>query len=241
TCYNEKRLKLQHQDANETVALKPVYPPSCRPILTVLADSDEESSSAGSSDEEELLLSEPQGPVGEKGSTPIAEGTGGGRTGRKILRFVDKITKSKYFQKATENEFIKKKFEEMSNTPLLLTVEVQELSGTLVINIPPPPTDRIWYSFCVPPKLDLHVRPKLGEREVTFCHVTEWIEKKLQDEFQKVFVLPNMDDIYLPLMHSGVDNPQASQHQSPQSPQSQSSSTDSIEKIPPEISGPESD
>lgn len=70
--------------------------------------------------------------------------TGGGKTGRKILRFVDKIAKSKYFQKATENEFIKKKFEEMSNTPLLLTVEVQELSGTLVINIPPPPTDRIW-------------------------------------------------------------------------------------------------
>lgn len=40
------------------------------------------------------------------------------------------------------------------------------------------------YSFCVPPKLDLRVRPKLGEREVTLCHVTEWIEKKLQDEFQ---------------------------------------------------------
>lgn len=70
--------------------------------------------------------------------------TAGGKTGRKILRFVDKIAKSKYFQKATENEFIRKKFEEMSNTPLLLTVEVQELSGTLVINIPPPPTDRIW-------------------------------------------------------------------------------------------------
>ena len=34
------------------------------------------------------------------------------------MRFVDKIAKSKYFQKATENEFIKKKFEEMSNTPL---------------------------------------------------------------------------------------------------------------------------
>ena len=61
------------------------------------------------------------------------------------MRFVDKIAKSKYFQKAAENEFIKKKFEEMSNTPLLLTVEVQELSGTLVVNIPPPPTDRIWY------------------------------------------------------------------------------------------------
>ncbi|XP_034716305.1 testis-expressed protein 2 [Etheostoma cragini] len=213
--------------------------PRCRPIFSVLADSDEESSSAGSSDEEELLLSETQGPVGEKGSTPPTDGTGGGKTGRKILRFVDKIAKSKCFQKATENEFIKKKFEEMSNTPLLLTVEVQELSGALVVNIPPPPTDRIWYSFCVPPKLDLHVRPKLGEREVTFCHVTEWIEKKLQDEFQKVFVLPNMDDIYIPLMHSGVDSPQASQPLSTQSRRSQNSSTESIERIPPEVPGAE--
>ncbi|XP_035853630.1 testis-expressed protein 2 isoform X2 [Sander lucioperca] len=213
--------------------------PRCKPIFSVLADSDEESSSAGSSDEEELLLSEPQGPVGEKGSTPATDGTGGGKTGRKILRFVDKIAKSKYFQRATENEFIKKKFEEMSNTPLLLTVEVQELSGALVVNIPPPPTDRIWYSFCVPPKLDLHVCPKLGEREVTFCHVTEWIEKKLQDEFQKVFVLPNMDDIYIPLMHSGVDNPQASQPLSSQSQRSQNSSTESIERIPPEVPGAE--
>ncbi|KAM3859390.1 testis-expressed protein 2 [Diretmus argenteus] len=212
----------------------------CRPILSVLADSDEESSSAGSSDEEEVLLSEPQGPVGEKGFTPGAEGPGGGRTGRKILRFVDKIAKSKYFQKATENEFIKKKIEEMSNTPLLLTVEVQELSGLLAINIPPPPTDRIWYSFCEPPKLDLRVSPKLGEREVTFCHVTEWIEKKLQDEFQKVFVLPNMDDIHLPLMHSGMDNPPASQHIG-HSPRSRNSSMESIERIPPETSGAESD
>ncbi|KAG7507717.1 hypothetical protein JOB18_042576 [Solea senegalensis] len=210
----------------------------CRSVLSVLADSDEESSSAGSSDEEEFLLSEPQCPLTDKGSTAGTEGTGGGRTGRKILRFVDKIAKSKYFQKATENEFIRKKFEEMSNTPLLLTVEVQELSGTLVVNVPPPPTDRIWYSFCVPPKLELHVRPKLGEREVTFCHVTEWIERKLQDEFQKVFVLPNMDDICLPLMHSGMEPPQVSE---PLSTQSHCSSTESIERIPSEIPGTESD
>lgn len=69
----------------------------------------------------------------------------GGHKSSKIMRFVDKITKSKYFQKATETEFIKKKMEEVSNTPLLLTVEVQELHGTLAVNIPPPPTDRIWY------------------------------------------------------------------------------------------------
>ena len=64
----------------------------------------------------------------------------------KIMRFVDKITKNKYFLKATETEFIKKKIEEVSNTPLLLTVELQECKGTLAVNIPPPPTDRIWYA-----------------------------------------------------------------------------------------------
>lgn len=196
-----------------------------KPRLSVLADSDEESSSAGSSDEEEVF--EPLGPPGEKAAVIVAEG--GNSTGRKILRFVDKIAKSKYFQKATENEYIKKKIAEVSNMPLMLSVEVQELSGTLAINIPPPPTDRIWYSFQVPPQLDLHVRPMLGEMEVTLTHVTEWIEKKLQCEFQKVFVMPNMDDLYLPLMTSGLESAQVSQHSSV--PSSQQSSIESQEYL----------
>ncbi|NWU18847.1 TEX2 protein, partial [Dyaphorophyia castanea] len=177
-----------------------------RPRLILLADSDAESSSAGSSDEEDVTTAEPVGAPGERLPLPGTEGhVSGNSTSRKILRFVDKIAKSKYFQKATENEFIKKKMEEVSNTPLLLTVEVQELAGTLAVNVPPPPTDRVWYSFRVPPQLELKVRPKLGEREVTFLHVTEWIEKKLKHEFQKILVMPNMDDLIIPIMRSGLD------------------------------------
>ncbi|NXH86892.1 TEX2 protein, partial [Edolisoma coerulescens] len=177
-----------------------------RPRLILLADSDAESSSAGSSDEEDVTTADPVGATGERLPPPGTEGhVSGNSTSRKILRFVDKIAKSKYFQKATENEFIKKKMEEVSNTPLLLTVEVQELAGTLAMNIPPPPTDRVWYSFRVPPQLELKVRPKLGEREVTFLHVTEWIERKLKHEFQKILVMPNMDDLIIPIMRSGLD------------------------------------
>ncbi|KAI9514725.1 hypothetical protein NQZ68_030914 [Dissostichus eleginoides] len=165
-----------------------------------LADSDEESSSAGSSDEED-----PPELLSDRAILPGAEGYVGGHRPSKIMRFVDKIAKSKYFQKATETEFIKKKMEEVSNTPLLLTVEVQEFHGTLAVNIPPPPTDRIWYGFRSPPHLELKARPKLGEREVTLVHVTDWIEKKLDQEFQKIFVMPNMDDVWLPIMHSAMD------------------------------------
>ncbi|KAM8723278.1 testis-expressed protein 2 isoform 2-T4 [Acanthopagrus schlegelii] len=170
------------------------------PRTYCLADSDEESSSAGSSDEED-----PPELLSDKPVPPGAEGYVGGHRPSKIMRFVDKIAKSKYFQKATETEFIKKKMEEVSNTPLLLTVEVQECRGTLAVNIPPPPTDRIWYGFRSPPHIELKARPKLGEREVTLVHVTDWIEKKLDQEFQKIFVMPNMDDLWLPIMHSAMD------------------------------------
>lgn len=40
------------------------------------------------------------------------------------------------------------------------------------------------YGFRSPPHLELKARPKLGEREVTLVHVTEWIERKLDQEFQ---------------------------------------------------------
>ncbi|NXS54165.1 TEX2 protein, partial [Brachypteracias leptosomus] len=198
--------KLGKESTAEESSLAEAGGEGARPRLILLADSDAESSSAGSSEEEDVPAAEPLGALGERVPPPSMEGhVGSNSTSRRILRFVDKIAKSKYFQKATENEFIKKKIEEVSNTPLLLTVEVQELAGTLAVNIPPPPTDRVWYSFRVPPQLEMKVRPKLGEREVTFLHVTEWIEKRLQHEFQKILVMPNMDDLIIPIMHSGLD------------------------------------
>ncbi|XP_040296418.1 testis-expressed protein 2-like [Bufo bufo] len=176
------------------------------PRSSIFTGSDEESSSAGSSEDEEITVTETPGNAGDKANPNNAESfPGGNSTSRRILRFVDKIAKSRCFQKATENEYIKRKIEEMSNTPLLLTVELQELGGTLAVNIPPPPTDRIWYSFRAPPQVEMKIRPKLGEREVTFMHVTEWIEKKLQDEFQKILVMPNMDDLLFPIMQSGLN------------------------------------
>ncbi|XP_054897198.1 testis-expressed protein 2-like isoform X2 [Poeciliopsis prolifica] len=168
------------------------------PRTYCLSASDEESSSAGSSDEEDN--------TDISNDSAGSESLVGGRRSSKIMRFVDKIAKSKYFQKATETEFIKKKMDEVSNTPLLLTVEVQQLRGTLAVNIPPPPTDRIWYGFRIPPHLELKARPKLGEREVTLFHVTDWIEKKLYQEFQKILVMPNMDDVWLTVMHSAMDH-----------------------------------
>ncbi|XP_077863180.1 testis-expressed protein 2-like [Saccoglossus kowalevskii] len=160
--------------------------------------SDEEDS-AESSEEEDADVPEP-------GATEHVESSySGSSTSKKILRIVDRIAKSKYFQKAAENSYVKKAIEEVSNLPLVLTVEVKGLHGTLAVNLPPPPSDRLWYGFRTKPHLWLSARPKLGMRQVTITHVTEWIEKKLEQEFQKVFVMPNMDDLVVPIMDGGLD------------------------------------
>lgn len=44
------------------------------------------------------------------------------------------------------------------------------------------------YGFRRPPYLELKARPKLGEREVTLVHVTDWIARKLEQEFQVCFL-----------------------------------------------------
>ena len=63
---------------------------------------------------------------------------------KKFLNLVDKISQSRYFQQATEYKYIKKAMEEVSNTRLVLNVEMLSVTGTLAVNIPPPPSDRIW-------------------------------------------------------------------------------------------------
>lgn len=161
-------------------------------------DAYDDESAASSSDEE--------GAAADKGESSAisrdpSSATG---TGKKLLELVDKIAQSRYFQQATENRYIKRKMEEVSNTPLVLTVEISHLVGTLALNIPPPPTDRIWYGFRTLPKMQLVARPKLGAKEVTIARVTERIEKMLFLEFQRVFVMPNMDDFLVPFMYSDV-------------------------------------
>ncbi|KAK3753801.1 hypothetical protein QZH41_018449 [Actinostola sp. cb2023] len=61
------------------------------------------------------------------------------------------------------------------------------------------------YGFRDDPLLFVTARPKLGARQVKLTHVTDWIEKKLKQEFKNMFVLPNMEDISIKIMNSDVE------------------------------------
>ncbi|KAH9504015.1 Tabersonine 6,7-epoxidase isoform 2 [Bulinus truncatus] len=162
-------------------------------VKSAITDAEEEDSAESSTDEEEE-------------SPSASEDSSGGGTSKKLLRYLNKITQSKYFHKATEYSVIKRAMENVSNTPLTLTVSMNSLNGKLALNIPPPPTDRLWYGFRGNPHLRLSAKPQVGERAVTIVHVTDWIEKKLAIEFQRVFVMPNMDDLIIPILVPGQIN-----------------------------------
>ena len=63
---------------------------------------------------------------------------------KKLLQFVDKIASSKYFQKAIKNKYVQRTMANVSNTKIVLTVNVEQCIGTMAFNIPPPPSNRLW-------------------------------------------------------------------------------------------------
>ncbi|VDM62886.1 unnamed protein product [Angiostrongylus costaricensis] len=126
------------------------------------------------------------------------------RTGKKIISMVERAAQSSFFQKAAKLPKVAKLIEDVSSTPLILNVEVEILEGPITVNIPPPPSDRLWYGFRRPPLASIRAVPQVGDRSVDMSTVSDWIESKLRLLIEKNLVCPNMDDIVLPIM-SGND------------------------------------
>lgn len=159
-------------------------------------DSDLEDSAESSSDDEAIM------PI-QDDDIFISESTTNNESvssKKKFLRIVDKIATNKYFQQVTDYKYIKRAMEGLSNTDIKLQVDIRFLEGRLALNLPPPPHDRLWIGFRTNPQLILKAKPAFGARSLSFTQISNWIEQKLTREFEKVLVLPNMEDLVIDLM-----------------------------------------
>lgn len=181
-------------------------PSSDRLLRNLHFDTDTDDSVESSSEEE----GEEEGLAAEAG-LPVG---GSGPTSRRLLRIVDTVAGSRYFQQAAEWRLLQRALQGVSNTRIELRVEVRRLAGTLSLNVPPPPADRLWYGFRGIPELLMVARPRLGDRILNLPILVEFIQKQLRIIFEKVFVLPNMDDIVIPIMSPLLPG----QHQQPRPP-----------------------
>jgi len=128
------------------------------------------------------------------------------------------VQRTRWWEMVGNSELVKTGIHRLSNSEwwkaktskkMTLQLEVVSLKGVIVLNIPPPPSDRIWYGFKTKPELDLRILPyygeiKLGEDNSLFStavnkgiHV---LVNRLKEEIHKFILLPNMDDIPIKIM-----------------------------------------
>lgn len=78
---------------------------------------------------------------------------------------------------------------------ILLAVTLNKLEGPLLVNVKPPPSTRIWYTFESMPDLDLTIEPVVSQRQITYGMITKVIENKFREGIKDSLVQPHWDDI----------------------------------------------
>ncbi|KAH8415554.1 hypothetical protein KR222_004593, partial [Zaprionus bogoriensis] len=157
-------------------------------------DSDAESS-GGSSTETESPV---QGSINEAANTNEFFQNSPGNA-RRIFKIVDRIATSNLFQYATELPYVQRAMENMSAN-ITLRVDLNGLVARGTLNIPPPPSDRVWLCFRGPPRLWISTKPQVGDKSVDWSIVTNVIESKLCEAVNKFLVYPNMVDFTVPFL-----------------------------------------
>ncbi|KAH8301239.1 hypothetical protein KR018_009218, partial [Drosophila ironensis] len=161
---------------------------------SVIFDSDAESS-GGSSTETESPT--PGGSQEPPAGTELFQNSPG--NARRIFKIVDRIAASNLFQYATELPYVQRAMENM-NANIKLRVDLKGLVARGTLNIPPPPSDRVWASFRGPPRLWISTKPQVGDKSVDWSIVTNVIENKLCEAVNKFLVYPNMVDFSIPFL-----------------------------------------
>uniref|UniRef100_A0A1A9ZTR2 SMP-LTD domain-containing protein n=1 Tax=Glossina pallidipes TaxID=7398 RepID=A0A1A9ZTR2_GLOPL len=118
---------------------------------------------------------------------------------RRLRGFVDRIAALDLIQIATDNPYIQRAMEKM-HTTINLDLDIKGIIGRIALNIPPPPSDRIWIGFRAPPRVWLSAHPSVGETSVDWALVTNVIESKICEAITQFFVYPNMEDLCIPVM-----------------------------------------
>ncbi|CAF4996006.1 unnamed protein product, partial [Rotaria sp. Silwood1] len=123
---------------------------------------------------------------------------------RKLGLILTKVAGNKHFQRFAALKPVAGVIEKLSNADIGANIELMNFNGIMTINIPPPPSDRIWIGFSEMPDLNLKVTPVFGESKYSYTLIHDFLESQIRDEIKRLLVLPAMDDQLLPFFRDWV-------------------------------------
>jgi hypothetical protein len=78
---------------------------------------------------------------------------------------------------------------------LVLAVVIKKLEGHFIVRFKPPPSNRIWITFEVMPKIEMSIEPIVSTRQITYNIILRAIESRIREVIAETLVLPHWDDI----------------------------------------------
>lgn len=82
----------------------------------------------------------------------------------------------------------------VAEIPVELAATLKSFSGTVLIIIKPPPSERIWYSFETMPDIDLDIEPVIYDTPISLSMVTNFLKSKIVNSVRDYMVYPHMED-----------------------------------------------
>lgn len=112
-------------------------------------------------------------------------------------------------ERATDNASsgkLAKLYKILERIEIGVSAQITRVAGRLCVNIPPPPTDCVWYGFTQPPELKIQLTPIIGRWiSLDYRPITNALEKQLQSLFNDTFVLPAMENLVAPGMSRDME------------------------------------
>ncbi|KAF2031246.1 hypothetical protein EK21DRAFT_63650 [Setomelanomma holmii] len=78
---------------------------------------------------------------------------------------------------------------------LVLAAILKKLDGHILIRIKPPPSNRLWITFELPPRIEMSLEPIVSSRQITYGVILRAIESRIREVVNETLVLPNWDDM----------------------------------------------
>lgn len=94
----------------------------------------------------------------------------------------------------------------VSQVPLVLTIKVASMKGTVQLHMKPPPSDQLWFGFTSMPDINFQVECCVKDHKITSGRIPSFFINRFKASIRETLVLPNCESAYVSWMLAEKDD-----------------------------------